>query len=109
MTDKERQVADFLTELRVWWTFEQPVCVTDEKGRPRIWSPDFYLPELGLYIEVCGHEGFNYAYREEIYKKNRIPVIFAHLYKEGEKWSNYVIKRIKEIHDKRSEIIEHLD
>lgn len=49
MTDAEKQVADFLTGIRIWWTYEQPVCVKDEKSRPRIWSPDSYLLELGLH------------------------------------------------------------
>ncbi|WXG43964.1 MAG: hypothetical protein WED04_08035 [Promethearchaeati archaeon SRVP18_Atabeyarchaeia-1] len=108
MTNAEREVAGFLSDLRIWWTFQQPVCVEDEKSRPRIWSPDFYLSELGLYIEVCGSERFDYSYREKIYKANRIPVIFVHLYKEGAKWSYFLIQRIKEIHAMRSGIIDKL-
>jgi len=42
-----------------------------------------------MYIEVCGSEGFNYKYREDIYRKNGFYVIFLHLYKEPEKWKTY--------------------
>ncbi|WXG47190.1 MAG: hypothetical protein WED05_11120 [Candidatus Atabeyarchaeum deiterrae] len=110
MTPAEKEVASFLTKhLGIYWTFEQPVCVGDEKRRPRIWSPDFYLPDLGLYIEVCGSKEYDYVYREGIYKDNKIPVIFVHLYKEEGKWQNYLIMQIKEIHGNRSKIIERLE
>jgi hypothetical protein len=59
------------------WRYQSPVFVYDEKGRPRVWTPDFYTPKLGIYIEVCGSENFNYAYREKIYEKNSFPVIFS--------------------------------
>lgn len=110
MSFAEKEVASFLSKrLGIHWTFEQPVCVIDERGRPRIWSPDFYLPELGLYIEVCGTEHFDYSYREKIYEKNKIPVIFVHFYKQKGMWSKYLIKRIEEIHGERSKIVEGLE
>jgi hypothetical protein len=28
------------------------------------------VPKLGLFIEVCGSEEFDYAYRKTIYEKN---------------------------------------
>ncbi|MDH5780816.1 MAG: hypothetical protein OEZ29_09520 [Candidatus Bathyarchaeota archaeon] len=35
MEDSERQVADCLRELDLWWCYEFPVFVYDEKKRPR--------------------------------------------------------------------------
>ena len=81
MTNAEKEVADYLKEINLYWKFEQPVFVSDEKERPRVWAPDFYLPELGIYIEVCGSENIDYEYRKKIYAKNRIPVIFIHQFK----------------------------
>ena len=101
MEDSEKQVADYLRELDLWWIYEFPVFVYDEKKRPRVWTPDFYIPKLGMYIEVCGSEKFDYEYREKIYKKNGYPVIFVHFYKKEEKWKNYLIARIGEIEEKR--------
>lgn len=103
MKESEKQVANYLRELNIWWIFESPVFVYDERDRPRVWTPDFYIPKLGMYIEVCGSEGFDYEYREKIYKKNGYPVIFVHFYKKEEKWQNYLIARIREIEEKRHE------
>ncbi|MGB9914999.1 MAG: hypothetical protein ACPLIG_03270 [Candidatus Bathyarchaeales archaeon] len=108
MSGAEREVADFLKKLNLWWIYQAPVFVYHDKERPRVWTPDFYLSNLGIYIEVCGREDIDYAYRERIYKKNRFNVIFLHLFKENS-WKNYLIKRIFEIenyrHDETLKII----
>lgn len=102
MHESEKLVASYLRELNIWWIYESPVFVYDEKGRPRVWTPDFYLPKLGIYIEVCGgRNDKSYGYREEIYRKNGIYVIFVHLYKEEEIWKNFLVKRISEIGEVR--------
>jgi hypothetical protein len=74
---------------------------TIKKKRPRVWTPDFYIPKLGMYVEVCGSEDFNYKYRDKTYRKNGYHVIFLHLYKERKKWKNYLIKRIMKIEEER--------
>ena len=108
MTNSEKEVAAYLTKKRVWWQFEQAVYVKDDKERPRVWTPDFYLPELGIYIEVCGHEKFDYSFRRKVYDKNKIPVIFIHKFKSKKEWEPYLIDNIKRINEKRSKIIERL-
>ena len=52
----KRKLADCLQELGLWWWYEFPVCIYDEKKRPRVWTPDFYIPKLGMFIEVCGQK-----------------------------------------------------
>ena len=101
MTDSEKQVANFLQELDLWWVYEFPVFVYDEKKRPRVWTPDFFIPKLGMYVEVCGSKDFDYDFRERIYKDNGYHVIFLHLYKGGRKWKTYLVNRIKEIEELR--------
>jgi hypothetical protein len=101
MTDAERQVAGYLTNLGLYWIYQSPVFLYDEKKRPRVWTPDFYIPKLGIYIEVCGSKRFNYKYRERIYLDNNIPVVFLHYYKIQEKWQVFMVKRIKEIEMQR--------
>lgn len=108
MQNSEREVGNYLQKLNIWWQFEQPVYVADDKDRPRVWTPDFYLPELGIYIEVCGSDGFDYDYRAKIYKKNKIPIIFIHQYKDEKYWQKYLKERINEIHKDRGEIIRKL-
>lgn len=36
MTDAEREVAEFLDELAIKWTYEHPIYILDEKNRPRL-------------------------------------------------------------------------
>lgn len=103
MTNTERKVADYLRQRDIWWIFEFPVFVYAEKERPRLWTPDFYLPKLGLYVEVCGSKEFDYEYRKEIYEKNGIPVVFLHYFKRPRKWKTFLAKRIEEIEQQRKE------
>ena len=101
MTSSELQVSDFLDELGLRWIFQAPVFVFDDKNRPRVWAPDFYIPMLGVYIEVCGSKNFDYEFREKTYKENNIPVIFLHFYKKKLKWQFYIAQKIKEIEEQR--------
>lgn len=109
MSYAEKKVASFLTEKDVWWEFHHPVCVKDEEELTRTWYPDFYLPKLGLYVEVCGADREGYERRKTIFEKNSIPIVFVQTYKEEDMWKNYLLLRIKEIHGKRSEIVERLE
>ena len=72
MKKSEIIVAKYLNDLDFDWFYEQPIFVYDEKKRPRVWAPDFYLPGFQVYLEVCGSKDFekSYKYREKIYKKN---------------------------------------
>jgi len=106
MTEPEKQVADCLEQIRphssyLWWKYQFPVFVYDEKNRPRVWTPDFFLPKLGIYIEVCGSSEFNYDYREKVYDKNGYAVIFVHVYKESKVWRDFLVERIQQICESR--------
>jgi hypothetical protein len=67
MSNPEKEVGEFLSELGLWWKYESPLYLLDESDRPRIWTPDFYLPLLNMYVEVCGDRKFDYDYRERVY------------------------------------------
>jgi len=79
-----------LKKLNLLWQFQQGIYLLDIEGRPRVWTPDFYLPELGIYIEVCGSKDFDYDYRAKVYRKNKIPTIFVHQYKSQKYWQKYL-------------------
>ena len=108
MTNAEKKAACYLKELNLWWVYEFPVFVYDDKKRPRVWTPDFYVPRLGMYIEVCGKQRQDYEFREKIYTENGYHVIFLHLYKEQNMWKKYLVKRIMEIEDLRHSEIEKM-
>jgi hypothetical protein len=108
MTNAENMVSDFLKYLTIRWVFESPVFVTDDADRPRVWSPDFYLPELGMYIEVaCDVSNRNYDYRAKVYKKNRIPIIFVQPY-DDKYWKRNLVESLKVIHQQRWELLKVL-
>ena len=95
MTRSEKEVAEFLKETGLFWSYEKPVYVWDENNRPRVWTPDFCLILFGIYVEVCGSESFNYDYRKNVYRKNGYDVIFLHLYKGSNKWKDHLIKYLQ--------------
>ncbi len=101
MHDSEKLVASYLKELGLWWSYETPVFVYDEKERPRVWTPDFYLPKFGMYIEVCGSEDFDYKYREKIYQDNSLHVIFVHAYKDPAMWKKHLVTKMLDIEEER--------
>ena len=89
MSVPERIVSEYLRdELKVWWHYEFPIFVYDEKERPRVWTPDFFLPNLGMYIEVVGSQKNwenlkqDYQYRQKIFKRNKVNVVFIHFWKK---------------------------
>ena len=103
MSPPEKEVSELLEKLQIWWKFEYPLFVYDDMDRPRIWAPDFFLPKLGLFIEVCGSGRTDYSYRERIYNKNVCQVIFVHHYKEPAKWKSFLVQRLLDLQVKRVE------
>ena len=108
MTDSEKQVAEYLKSIGIFWKYEFPLFVYDEKNRPRVWTPDFYIPKLGMFIEVCGSQNFDYDYRDKIYRRNGFYVVFLHFFKKEEKWKNYLIKTIMKIEELRHDQVQKM-
>ena len=79
MTNAEKEVANVLKEYRIQWTFEQPLFVGGDDGRPRVWIPDFYLVQFGIYLELCCSEKFDYEYKRRIFDRSVHRVIFLHV------------------------------
>lgn len=101
MMTSEKEVATFLDSLELPWIFEFPIFVFDERKRPRVWTPDFFIPKLGVYIEVCGSKDFEYDYREKIYAMNNVQIIFLHFFKKKEYWRKFLVEKIKEVEEQR--------
>ena len=106
MSRPEKAVAKFLRDqLDLWWHYEFPIFVYDEKKRPRVWTPDFFLPKLGMYVEVVGSEkaysdkSQNYQYRQKIFEANNCIVIFVHYWKKD--WKSHLIRRIHQFESQR--------
>ncbi len=113
MSRPEKTVAKFLRdELDLWWHYEFPIFVYDEKKRPRVWTPDFFLPKLGMYVEVVGSEkayfdkSQNYQYRQEIFEANNCIVIFVHYWKKD--WRSHLIRMIHEFESQRHAEVQRM-
>ena len=61
MTASEKRVASYLKELNLWWKTESPIFIYDDNDRPRVWTPDFYLTEYGIYVEMSAESETLYA------------------------------------------------
>lgn len=108
MSKAELIVCDFLKEMRVFWVYEQPVFLSDDMGRPRIFAPDFFLPEFGIYLEVMGNPNKpDYERRQNIYEKNNIPIIFIAPFHD-KSWANKVFDFIEYVHHLRYEKLKRV-
>jgi hypothetical protein len=108
MTFPERRVAECLKKLNIEWIYEQPVFVWNDDDRPRVWSPDFYFAQFGIYLEVYGSNDFGYNYRKRFFTKNSYCVIFLYCFKGMEKWEYHLRKRLKHFHLEREKAMEKL-
>jgi hypothetical protein len=106
MSQSELAVCAYLKELNLHWQYEQPVFVYDDAMRPRVWTPDFYIPELGIYIEVVGRFNWNYAFRDKVYRQNRIPILF--IYMEGDDWKDALVRGMHAVHTHRTQKLTHV-
>ncbi len=79
----EAQVGRFLDRCGLTFLYEQPTLIHD-RGRHRIWRPDFTLPDhRGLIIEYAGMMDIpDYAagirHKQRAYARNGIPAMFIY-------------------------------
>ena len=50
----ERKIAAFLDKNNIKYKYESGVLIYQTKNQPRIWYPDFKLPEFSTFIEYYG-------------------------------------------------------
>lgn len=100
MNKEERKIAEFLTEKKLKWKFKPTISVIDIGDRLIPFSPDFYLIDRGIYIKVYSEERSEHHNRKrEIYKKNKVPIIYVEIHMDEDKWKYNLLRRIKEIQE----------
>jgi len=102
----ERRIAYFLENNSIRYQYEAGVLVNSSYNKPRIWYPDFYLPEFGSYIEYYGLAGKkNYdrgiKTKEAIYSKMGFDVIPVYPWMFTEKWQGYIMKELERVTSQR--------
>ncbi|MFC1487755.1 hypothetical protein ACFLRN_08740 [Thermoproteota archaeon] len=108
MTNAEKKAASYLKELNLWGIYEFPVFIYDDKKRPRVWTPDFYISKFGMYIEVCGKQRQDYEYREKNIQRKRLLCHLSSYFQRTKYVEKYLIMRIMEIEDLRHSEIEKM-
>ena len=96
----ERKIAGFLKENDIKYQYESGVLIYQNKDQPRIWYPDFNLPEFSTYIEYYGMVG-NPDYdrgikvKETAYAQMGLYVIPVYPHMFSKNWQGYIMKEIK--------------
>jgi hypothetical protein len=76
----ETQIARLLDRSDIEYRYEHPLAVVD-RGKTRIWYPDFYLPGYGMIIEYFGMNGQNNykeqaRHKKDVYHQNGVDGLF---------------------------------
>ena len=105
-SEGEQRIADFLEHYGIQYIYEAPTAVTHHE-KVRIWYPDFYLPEYGLYIEYYGRAGDpdydrGVAEKTAAYKASGLEVIPVYPYHLTNAWPEYLTREIREITEYRA-------
>lgn len=109
----ERQIARMLNRYGIRYMYEHPVAVVD-RGKVRIWYPDFWLPDYGTLIEyVGGLKDRNYTegveHKKSVYEAAGFPAIFLDGHAFDGCWPKKVMNRIEDILRNRLRTFDSLE
>jgi len=101
----EVQIGRFLEKSNINYKYEHPLAVID-RGKTRIWYPDFYLPGYGIIIEyfgVNGDKGYEKRtkHKQEVYKASGIEGVFLNEDSLKGDWPTKITGQIEDILKKR--------
>ena len=103
----EVQIGRFLDRNSIAYNYEHPLAVVD-RGKTRIWYPDFQLPEYSMIIEYFGVNG-KQAYDEQArhkiaaYRQSGIDGIFLTKASFRGDWPGRILGQIENILQMRLE------
>ena len=103
----EEQIARLLEREGVAYQYEHPLAVVD-RGKLRVYYPDFRLPEYGLIIEyfgLNGDAGYNERTRHkmEVYRDNGIEGLFLTENSLKGDWPTSILEQIEGVLRERLE------
>ena len=98
-SDGERRIAYLLDTNSIKYRYESGVLINPPKSQPRIWYPDFYLPEFKTYIEyygMAGHKQYDRGIKtkESTYTKTGIDVISVYPWMFSKDWQGYIMREL---------------
>ena len=97
----EAQMGRLLGRYGIPFFYEHPLVVYD-RGRYRVWHPDFTLPTYsGLVVEYAGMMDVpDYAagirHKQQVYDANRVPALFLYPKDlQGPRWPERIVDRLQ--------------
>jgi hypothetical protein len=101
----EVQIAGRLHREGIAYRYKHPLAVID-RGKVRIWYPDFYLPEYGMMIEYFGvHGDTEYDRRTEhkrkVYRNTGIEGVFLNEEMLKRQWPTGIIRQMEDVLQQR--------
>ena len=97
-SEGERRIANTLHTYGIPFVYEQPISLWDN-GKKVTLKPDFYLPNLGIFIEYYGRVT-NPDYDQRASKKQTLyqnaghPVVPIYPWNLCENWPDYLFKEL---------------
>jgi len=100
-SEGERRIANFLEASSIKYEYE-PALLVNSDQKPRIWYPDFYLPEFATYIEyygLAGNQNYDDGIRrkETLYSKAGLAVIPVYPWTFSQNWKGYIMNNLERI------------
>ena len=99
-SEGERRIANFLEDNSIRYQYEPGLLVNSDGDRPRIWYPDFYLPEFASYIEyfgLVGRQSYDRGIKRKLagYSKMGMDVIPIYPWTFADNWQRYIMKELE--------------
>ena len=80
-SEGEKQMERLLRRCGFLYRYEHPLAVV-ERGKTRLWYPDFTLPEYGVIVEYAAYDGEQYEaalrYKEPVYEEFGVLAVFVY-------------------------------
>ncbi|MBP7936868.1 MAG: hypothetical protein KA354_19680 [Phycisphaerae bacterium] len=101
----EAQIARCLDRYRIPYLYEHPLAVVD-RGKTRVWYPDFQLCRYGMLIEYCGRVGdpdyaAGMARKQTVYDENGLTALMLTQEDLRGNWPGRILGRIDEVLEDR--------
>ena len=105
-SEGERRIAAYLDSCAVRYQYEQGVLVQDG-GKPKIWHPDFYLPEFAVYLEyfgLAGNREYDLGVKRKIgiYRDMGMDVVPVYPWTFCDDWQGYIVRNLRMILQRRT-------
>ncbi|MCC6487749.1 MAG: hypothetical protein IT364_09635 [Candidatus Hydrogenedentes bacterium] len=106
----EKQIARALAGYNVRFLYEHPVAVVD-RGRIRLWYPDFWLPNYCIALEYVGIEHHNEytpgaERRKAVFEEAGIPYMTVQKSDLHGPWPKRILEQIHGVLEERLERFE---